>query len=169
MFCKKLHIRNFNSVVYKVYIPRGVLVLRAVLGLVIGLFVLTNWHLCREWAESWAVQKRILAGLRAKSAALPEGATVILSGPYHIGDDPDRAPIFMSHWGFTSALRLAVKRRDLSGDVFGLKMRFGPDGLYAPREGKRGNSLAHSYENLFYYDYGKDRLSRLTARSRPAK
>lgn len=148
--------------------PKGprLIALRSVLGIMIGVLLLTNWHLCRQWTRSWAVQKRALAGLAKKADALPKGATVIVSGPYHVDNDADKAPIFISHWGFSSALRLATGRKDLTGDVFDAKTQFGPDGLYVPRKGERGYTLLHDYDGLFYYDYRKDLLSPITSESR---
>ncbi len=89
---------------------------RAALASLLGAFTIISWRTGRDWSQSWAMEKRILEGVRRQASQIPPGPAVIyLEGaPDHIG----LAPVFDQPWVFDSAVQDATRNWDLRGDLF---------------------------------------------------
>jgi hypothetical protein len=112
------------------------------LAAVVFVFIAADWYRGLQWARSWDVQQEIMAAMKAKSGALPRGATVLLTGaPKEI----EWALVFDASWDFDGALRVATGRRDLKGDILGR----------AP----------HDEQPLFVYDHATGVLKPATSSS----
>lgn len=122
-------------------------------ALLAGAFISVDWYIARQWGEAWKRQSALLERVRARTAPLPAGATVLLQG------EPPRfngAPMFSDSWDFDAALRVASGRTDLKGDVV-------VDGMNSEKEGvvlRAGGVVqrVHPYGNLFIYDAPKDQV-----------
>ncbi len=134
-------------------------------ALLLGAFTWTNWHTALAWERSWDLQRTILDKAAPRAATLPPEAMVLLDGfPYTINSDLDEVIVFDASWDFSSALRLKTGRGDLRADVVTPRTRFEKDFVTVTIAGK--TSRVTPYDNLYVYDYGRDRWHDYPSRTR---
>lgn len=93
-------------------------------------FTATDWYRALPWARSWTVQQQIMRAMQIHSAALPKGATVLLT---NFPSSIEGAVVFQASYDFNGALHVATGRTDLTGDIYGW--------------------VPHRDPLLFHYDY----------------
>lgn len=129
----------------------------ALLALVLGVFTWTNWQFAREWANSWTLQRKIIAQAAPQAKNLPPSATVLLNGiPRYLGS----AVVFDASWDFAYALRASLGRKDISGNVVSHRMSFEAEGAVERTAGQVIWTRPYA-AGLYLYDYGRDTLVRL--------
>ncbi|MBI5882821.1 MAG: hypothetical protein HZB91_06940 [Elusimicrobia bacterium] len=136
---------------------------KAFLGLTVLAFTAVNWHAGRTYAALWDLEERILAAAAPAAAALPAGATVLFK-PRLV---PGSLTVFMDHFDFSSALRLASGRDDLSADVVSGAMEFGPDQVV--KRGPAGTQRTYPYQNLYLFSESESTMKALISPRHPSR
>ncbi|MFH2203159.1 MAG: hypothetical protein ABIJ96_08610 [Elusimicrobiota bacterium] len=123
---------------------------------IVGAFTWTNGQAARDYAESWKLQRSVLAGIARHSPDLPDNSVVLLKG---VPRQSGRAVVFDASYDFDYALRCATGRAHLSGRLMSPDTRYEADGFVLA---DFGFERKFAYDKLYFYDYPRDVLERVT-------